>query len=980
MYEGSITQTYIRENTPYSSLDMALGIKTDASGNIFVTGMMSNDGANFRIVTIKYDEDLNWVWADTFAGDGLYNAARGIDIDGDGNIYVIGFKNDSYHPGRDGVILKYTNSGYKIRAQYIQMKDTAGQTELIAIDHDLNNNLFVTGTHKNDATWNQFTVKYDTSGSPLWDKELEVDSGVQAIATDIKVNNDSTIYGLMVYQSVSAKYYGLIAYKNWDYIDSTATSIDTPSYPYIKNEVIVHFKPGIIKSSICASTDMEHGLLNDFLNGGALSIMEAKCGFSLAESRLIKVFKNFTTADSLTLTANNDTIPFPPVYLIMLMTVPSNQNLQQVCDSLIKLDSLVVDAGINRCIVPNTGANDPKYSTYQAGLHLVTGVSENSNINVELAWNSTGCDTSVRIGVLDWYGVDYANADFHLKSGDNTYSGSKVRGYDYANNHDFSTYKDNSYSYAGHATWCAGIIGAIRNNNSVVAGIAGGNASLTNYGSQIGCQLVSMSSPGLIQANAAIADGIYWNPVSKHKGLKVNIFSASFGGNGLSYDDLKMIGLANKAGIIFVASRGNSGKNDENDPATIQYDDLVISVGACEVDGEIKHGAGIPYTGMLKNMTDDVSLNGYPSSWGSKMDVIAPGTSNLVYTVDPINSSGTTFTNTSAACPHVAAVAGLMLSISNYNHIVHGIDKIDPEDVQNIIKNTAEDRGLTASFYNYGPALPGYDDYSGWGLINAGRAVVETLYPTYEIMHYTATGSVNSSKTFVSSFSNCRLSENFKTPSTTIQAGTYSVDMYKVTLPTAYSIPSGYKLVPVSHSGQQSIWGRGSGKNTNVLGDNAWNNTIGTLIYLHPEINYDHVQSNPTTIEGYIYKITSGSFNGTWIPFDPANTNASMEYTVHVCQVTSVVKVPETEVLTKAYPVPSHDVVSLVYTLPSSGTTSLEITDISGRTIASLIKDKFETAGDHRINYSSANLAPGVYIFRLNVNNQQVYEKFIKTN
>lgn len=104
----------------------------------------------------------------------------------------------------------------------------------------------------------------------------------------------------------------------------------------------------------------------------------------------------------------------------------------------------------------------------------------------------------------------------------------------------------------------------------------------------------------------------------------------------------------------------------------------------------------------------------------SQIDVVAPGV--LVATTDitgdggyvPANPSAgkngnnfLSFNGTSAACPHVAGMAALILTANPL---------LTSEDVREILRQTAQDIGP-----------PGWDYETGFGLVNAYRAVQQAL-------------------------------------------------------------------------------------------------------------------------------------------------------------------------------------------------------------------------------------------------------------
>ena len=122
----------------------------------------------------------------------------------------------------------------------------------------------------------------------------------------------------------------------------------------------------------------------------------------------------------------------------------------------------------------------------------------------------------------------------------------------------------------------------------------------------------------------------------------------------------------------------------------------------------------ITYPGTLSNvitvgMTDDNDERISGSGIGAELDVMAP---SGVYATDIEGEDGasdfdyivnTGFTGTSAAAPHVSGLAGLILSTDN---------TLTEQQVREIIQYTADDLGTE-----------GWDQYCGWGRINAGSAV-----------------------------------------------------------------------------------------------------------------------------------------------------------------------------------------------------------------------------------------------------------------
>jgi hypothetical protein len=177
------------------------GIATDASGNIFVTGMFGGTSITFGTITlnntpggyydmfiVKYDSAGNVQWAKK-AGGADWDEAKGVSTDASGNVFVTGqYKSSSVTFGTttltnsglvDVFTVKYDGSGNVLWAK----KGGGGSNDYgYGISTDANGNAFITGsiaglgsvfgsdTLHPSGSPSIFTVKYDPSGNVLWAK------------------------------------------------------------------------------------------------------------------------------------------------------------------------------------------------------------------------------------------------------------------------------------------------------------------------------------------------------------------------------------------------------------------------------------------------------------------------------------------------------------------------------------------------------------------------------------------------------------------------------------------------------------------------------------------------------------------------------------------------------------------------------------------------------------------------------------------
>jgi len=203
-YDSSGTKIWTRQlgSTNY---DIAYGVAIDSNNNVYITGFTdgSLDGntsaGSFDVFLVKYDSTGTKVWTRQL-GTTAIDYARDVAIDSNNNVYITGITQGSLdgntHAGNNDVFLvKYDSSGSKIWTR--QLGTTAiDYVEGVAIDS--NNNVYITGytlgslygtnAGNNDA----FLVKYDSTGTKLWTRQLG--STVADYAQDVAIDSNNNVY------------------------------------------------------------------------------------------------------------------------------------------------------------------------------------------------------------------------------------------------------------------------------------------------------------------------------------------------------------------------------------------------------------------------------------------------------------------------------------------------------------------------------------------------------------------------------------------------------------------------------------------------------------------------------------------------------------------------------------------------------------------------------------------------------------------
>ena len=404
----------------------------------------------------------------------------------------------------------------------------------------------------------------------------------------------------------------------------------------------------------------------------------------------------------------------------------------------------------------------------QWGLHNTGQISDSIGIDINAieAWNLAD-GQGVKVAVLD-DGVDLTHPDLinNLLQG---YDATDFIEYEVPGSNPGGTQGGYGVSYDGHGTACTGIIAA-QDNNIGVKGVAY-NAKIIPI--RIGYGYDSPYSTTFITRDDWIVDAFYkaWHDYD------ADVLSNSWGSgsSSVAIDNEITAALTQGRGalgclVIFAAGNDNVayiGYPERSNP------DILV-VGAMSPCGERK----FPYSCDGEN---------WGSSYGAELDVVAPGV--LIPTTDIQGASGynrspflgndladldytAKFNGTSSACPHVAGVAALVLSIN---------PTLTGAEVRNIIESTAQKvrkyNPQTEEGYDYqtvsGRPNGMWDYEMGYGLVDAYAAVLKATCPTVINLH---NQTINNAQTIAG----CEVNVNnvtFNSPANVTISGYYKVEI-----------------------------------------------------------------------------------------------------------------------------------------------------------------------------------------------------------
>lgn len=294
-------------------------------------------------------------------------------------------------------------------------------------------------------------------------------------------------------------------------------------------------------------------------------------------------------------------------------------------------------------------------------------------ISVDRAWPlSTG--QGVTIADID-VGVDLSHPDLTGRWAPG--------GYDfYARDGDPTSDTANS-----HGTNVAGVLGATADNGLGIAGVAPG-ASI----------LPIRTADNILHQGGRLAEAIVYATDRGARSLSMSLGADSFPGSLR-----RAVAYAHRRGAVMAVAAGNEFNSHHHQPQML---DEVLAVGGVNPDSANASARD----SSLAQVASDFTVKASYSNYGAHLDVVAP---THVPTTDWGGGFRMTWDGTSAATPHVAATAALVIARGR----ALGLG-LSAAEVMQIVRMSADDLADPAKGY-----APGWDRLSGWGRVNAGAAV-----------------------------------------------------------------------------------------------------------------------------------------------------------------------------------------------------------------------------------------------------------------
>ena len=427
-----------------------------------------------------------------------------------------------------------------------------------------------------------------------------------------------------------------------------------------KQQIVVRFAKDHVKR-VRSGTDLE-----------AFSYQSSDLGPQLGSVGVIgmeQAVPGFTHASMNTVSISGEPIVLPEDLADYYILTLAGAEVHSAIEALLR-SGAVLDASPKSLRRMHFTPTDPLYGEQWGPSNVGQGGgAPGQDIGTDAAWNITHWPTQPEqspIAILDT-GIPPSHPDLTNATAEWVLVGGTLM---------------RSYDDIGHGTAVSGIAGAVGNNREGISGV--------NPNAWVRAIKVSLlHSPNGLN----IADGI-----DMARQLGVPVMNMSFGGPDLDIADRAACKNAFAAGVLLVGSMGNDRSQTTQYPAGFSS---VFSVGAMTKDGR-----------LWDDFESGCSFQ-EGSSWGSHIDVIAPGGRQIAttgffgaeYYTNVFETPCSGFGGTSAAAPVVSGL-GSLLKVKQ--------PSLTTEDIAEVIRRTARPK------LEYGDS---FNIFTGWGLASAERAV-----------------------------------------------------------------------------------------------------------------------------------------------------------------------------------------------------------------------------------------------------------------
>lgn len=919
-----------RASIPGNGLDMPKGIVSDNNNNIYVTGYVEVDG-NKDIQLLKINSDFTIEWMQTFDG-GFEDEPAGLGLDANGNIYVTGFTRRS-NGIQDYITIKYDTDGNQLWAKSLKAEQEGFNGVATGIAVKTNGELFVTGTIEETSGRYFNTAYYTTQGELKSLFKYHDQTNTYQEPNLALFGNDLYLTGIRNTGGNNTQ--TSIRYNITERSVNVAMQDSIESH--VANEIVIRFGRQAMNSETINDKRITFGLLPEFVDSVVIdSLFSIYPSLNWDRVKTYKIFPRMTMADSISISRNGHTVEVQPFWATLLINIGTYNELE-VIDS-IKGRAFPLIQYLHTNDLFSTQTDDPSYPVQ---LSLISDDFPEAHINVVPAWNFEQGQSNVKVGVYDT-GVRWSHED--LGGGFNCPTCKVKGGWDYQLETSIAN-TANEGDPNGHGTAVAGVIGALRNNNIGIAGIAGGDMDNNNIGVSIhGFRAIGLGLSLTDLCNALVEGSL---STTNGFGYGMDVMNNSWKRNTPYNSEIPLVTAQTlfedtqreifRSQTTFIASRGNQVNTEIYFPSYAKREYWVINVGGSNTQGD-KHTN---------------------SGYAGDVDFIAPHSDSLVYTLD--GSSTNTyapFSGTSSAAAHATGVAALMMSYINDQPTLP--NDLAPDDVEFLLQRYATDRNQLNSNVPY--YTSGYDQWTGWGLLNAGNVMQHIDRSQYIIKHYTLETPLE--------LLGESIEGTFYFGDENMPGNTYYGEIFSL----PYYIPNNLYPSDVIID----YWPLNS--YATLLADENFIQPFGPLVVDNEAgVEIYGMTHEYADVRGHVVHIMqdpAGNPIDYWYPAAPGEL-IRVGYTLHIqTEYAGIDEVTDQPFSLMCYPNPTNDQLTIQFESLDQGEVSLTIYDVNGRLVAE--QQYAGLYGKQQLKFDASDWTNGMYFVTLTVNDTKAYAKVIK--
>ena len=913
-------------------------IVKDSDGNFYITGNYDTITEEQNIKIIKLDAEFNILWSASYDGSGLEDDASSIQLAPDGSIRVTGYATNT-NSQKELLILAYASNGDLLWEQRRRPSNSIAHVIGKRSTVDESGSIYVAGEITNGANSTTLVVKFDQSGRKRWEQRHR--DGIDIVSGVHKAGDEIYVFGQNIEHN-DHKYYTL-KFREYERSNPTTSDPGKEKPRYKSDELVVKFDRNQLLINNIDNLNITHGDASTWLTQAAIDTIETKV--SLERATFTRIFKQLKSTHKTSRTRLGETIAIPDFWAVFIVEFPNMYDKDQMIADLESFFPVVKYAHPNYVSELLSAPNDSIYPKQHA--LAPTLWFDSVDINIEPLWDVETGKPYIKIGLID-SGTDWDHEDLMYDSA-GTNASVVVNGWDFESNSPLKSLSNPDT--VGHGTKMSGIFGAIRNNEIGVAGVAGGYPNPNGNYLDRGVSLYSQRAFAFQYFDTDleyIADAIVNTAIENdtiNNAYGVHIMNNSWGldwrfPNQYTPINVQLLQEAvyftNRNKVIFVAARGNEPIDSIIFPACYD-DDWVINVGGTGIDGH--------WSTTVR--------------YGHNVDVAAPSHGGLIKTIITGGGYGNS-SATSAACSYVSGTAGLLLSYHNtpsptYNNLA-------PEDVEFVLQKSAynvnKDNDIDST---------GYDIYTGFGRLDAGKALNLIKNPQQFLVHYGTDAYPNNK---FSSLVNSNISINLTSPyensaGQNFAPDTYSADVYQVSATIDHSLTSTDIIL--------YAWERHSSSTLFPYTQD------GEDLEPYEKVDLINVTQNQATLQGYVYELkdSTGASMG-WIPFNVTDLDkANLAYTLLI-KNSLLTKQKEVLSALNLYlsPNPTKEYINIDLHLKNSAHADLSIYDMRGNKLQQIYNNIAHKR--QKFLFDCSALPAGVYCVEVIIRDELMSKLFVK--